>query len=41
MTLWYISYSSKFCVISKVAKGTLYPVIQIIKKDVEEDQVQY
>jgi len=34
MTFWCISHSSQFCVISKIAEGTLSPVVQIINKNV-------
>ena len=41
MTLWCISRSSQFCVISKLAHGALCPIIQIINEDVEQDWTQY
>ena len=40
-TLWPISQSSQFCVICKLAEGTLWPIIQIINEDVEQDWTQY
>ncbi|KAK4810954.1 hypothetical protein QYF61_013362, partial [Mycteria americana] len=39
MTLWHISCSSQFGVISKLAGDTLCPIIQIINEDVEQDLV--
>ncbi|KAK4831796.1 hypothetical protein QYF61_019226 [Mycteria americana] len=41
MTRWYISYSSHFGVICKLAKGTLCPITRIINEDVEEDWTQH
>ena len=40
MMLWYISHSSHFCVIIKLAEGTLCPVTQIINGDIELDWTQ-
>ena len=36
-----ISSSSQICVISKLAEGAFYPLIQITNEDVEQDQIQY
>ena len=36
-----ISHSSQHCIISKLAEGGLYPFIQVIDEDVEQDQTQY
>jgi len=41
MTLWCVSHSSQFRIISKLAEGTLCPITQIISKDVEKDWTQY
>ncbi|KAK4806786.1 hypothetical protein QYF61_005582 [Mycteria americana] len=41
MTLWHISYSSHFCVTSKLAEGTLCPIIQIINEEVKHYWPQY
>jgi len=38
---WCISHSLQFYVISKLAKGTLCPIIQIINEDIEQDWTQY
>ena len=40
-TLWCISCSSQFCVSSKLAEGTLCPIIQIINGDVNQYWPQY
>jgi len=40
MTLWCISHSSLFSVISKFAEGTLSPIIQIINEDTKQDWMQ-
>ena len=37
LTLWCISHSSQFCVISKLAEGTLCPIIQTVNEDVEKN----
>ena len=36
-----IHQSSQLCIISKLAEGGLYPFIQVIDEDVEQDQTQY
>jgi len=36
-----VSHSSQLCIISKLAEGGLYPFIQVINEDVEQDQTQY
>ena len=36
-TLWCTSYSSRCCVISRLAEGTLCPIIQIFNEYVEQD----
>jgi len=36
-----ISYSSQFCVISKLAEGTPCPFIQVIDEHVDQDWVKY
>ncbi|GAB0186707.1 ectonucleotide pyrophosphatase/phosphodiesterase family member 3 [Grus japonensis] len=41
MTLWHISHSSQFGVISRLAEGTLCPIMQIINEDVELYWTQY
>ncbi|KAK4818263.1 hypothetical protein QYF61_009968 [Mycteria americana] len=41
MTLWLISHSFQFCVVSKIAKGTLCPIILIINEAVKQDWTQY
>lgn len=40
-TLWCISLSSRYCVICKLATGALYPTIQVIYEDFEQDWTQY
>jgi len=37
---WHVSQSFQFCNISKLAEHALYPFIQIIDEDVEQDQIQ-
>ena len=34
--IWCITYSSQFCVICKLAKDVLCPIIQVINEDVGE-----
>jgi len=41
ITLCCISHSSLFCVIRKLAEGTLYPTVQIINESVKQDQTQH
>jgi len=38
---WCASHSSQLCIISKLAKGGLYPFIQVMDESVEQDQTQY
>ncbi|PKU42183.1 neuronal acetylcholine receptor subunit alpha-4 [Limosa lapponica baueri] len=38
---WCVSHSSQFCIISKVAEGTLCPLIQVIDEYIEQDLIQY
>ena len=38
---WCISHSSQLCVICKLAKGMLCPIIQITDEDVKQDWSQY
>ena len=40
-TLWSISHSSRFGVISKLAEDTFCTIIQIINEDVKQDRTQY
>ena len=40
-TLWHISHSSQFCVLSKLAQGTLCCDIQIINADDKQDWIQH
>jgi len=40
-TLSRVSYFSPFCVICKLAEGTLFPNMQIITGDIEQDYTQY
>jgi len=39
-TFWCISHSPQFDVIIKLAKGTLYPIIQSVNEDIKEDWTQ-
>jgi len=41
MAFWCINHSSHFCVISKVAKGKLCPITQIVNECVKQDQTSY
>lgn len=41
MTLWSISCSPQFCVTSKLAEDTFYPIIQIMNEGAEEDWTMY
>jgi len=38
---WCIYHSSQFCVISKLAEGTLCPFIQVIDEEAEQDWAKY
>jgi len=38
---WCIHHSSQFCVISKLAEGTLHPFIQVIDEEVKQDWAKY
>ena len=40
-TFWSINHSSQFCVISRLAEGTLCPIIQIINEGIKQDWNQY
>ena len=40
MTLWHLSCCSWWGVISKCAKGTICPVIQVINEDIPQDRTQ-
>lgn len=40
-TLWWISHSSQFYVICKLAGGTLCPIIQIVNEDVKQYWTQF
>jgi len=40
-TIWCTSYSSQPCIISKLAEGELYPFIQVMDEDIEQDQIQH
>jgi len=37
---WCVSHSSQLCIISKLTEGGLYPFIQVIDEDVEQDLTQ-
>lgn len=41
MTIWHISHSSQFCIISKFPESTFSPIIQMINEDVKQDWFQY
>ena len=38
---WCVRHSFQLCIISKLAEGELYPCIQVIDEDIEQDQAQY
>ena len=36
-----VSHSSLLCIISKLTEGGLYPFIQVVDEDVEQEQTQH
>lgn len=40
-SFWCVSYSSQIHIVSKLAEGALYPVIQVVVGDIEQDWTQY
>jgi len=40
-TIWYISHSSQFCIICEHAHDVLFPIVQMVNENIEQDWPQY